>query len=71
MFFCCKICHLELRNLVLKIKQSTGWEKIDELNIEGSYAGRNCLARAGEKSASFLVTFDSLGEVQTFNKLPK
>jgi hypothetical protein len=68
MFFCCDICYLELQNLVAKIKEETGWNAIDEINIKGNYAGRNCLATFDKNSARFIVRFDSSGAVQTFKR---
>ncbi|AWR98573.1 TA0938 family protein [Metallosphaera hakonensis] len=67
LFFCCDICAKEFVNMIDKVKEITGWKKVDELVIEGDYyRGRNCEAKSGGKSLRYYVKFGEDAEVSTF-----
>jgi Ta0938 len=68
MFFCCEICLRQLKDLVSSIKRKTGWQKIDEIKIEGDYSGRRCTATSADRSAIFLVRFGANGEIRSFRE---
>ncbi|MGC8645478.1 MAG: TA0938 family protein [Thermoplasmata archaeon] len=45
MFFCCSICADAFENMLTEVKKETGWNRIDEVSIDGDYySGRNCIA---------------------------
>ncbi|MCG3109318.1 hypothetical protein L3N51_01608 [Metallosphaera sp. J1] len=72
LFFCCDVCAREFVNMLNKVKQTTGWDRVDELVIDGDYyRGRNCEARHGERSLSFYVKFGEDAEVTTFRIISK
>jgi hypothetical protein len=67
LFFCCDVCALEFKNMISEVKKRTGWNRIDELVINGNYyRGRNCIARHEGKEYKFYVKFGDEGEIQTF-----
>jgi hypothetical protein len=53
--------------MISKVKKRTGWDRIDELVINGNYyPGRNCIARHEGKEYKFYVNFGDEVEIQTF-----
>jgi hypothetical protein len=54
MFFCCNVCADAFENMIKKVKDVTGWEKVDSVHIEGNYSrGRNCVATSGEEKIDY------------------
>jgi hypothetical protein len=70
MFFCCDVCAAEFKNLVKGVKDRTGWNEIDEIQMEGSYRGRLCSARRLDGSYEFFVRFGDDGGVLSFVEAP-
>ncbi len=68
MFFCCEICAAEFQNMIAEVKRRTGWEGLDEINIEGDQRGRNCIAISGSKRYPFFIRFNSDGQIQKFSE---
>lgn len=66
MFFCCDVCATEFKNLVKAVKDRTGWNVIDEIQMEGNYRGRLCDARHQGDSYRFFVRFGDDGGVLSF-----
>lgn len=66
MFFCCDVCESEFRGLIGRIKQDTGWDRIDELVVAGDRQGRTCLAISGGRKARFAFAFNSEGSLRRF-----
>ncbi|ABP95156.1 hypothetical protein HA72_0988 [Metallosphaera sedula] len=67
LFFCCDVCAREFLNMLNRVKEITGWGKVDELIINGDYyRGRNCEAKSEGKSLSFYVKFGEDAEITTF-----
>ncbi|MGI0071879.1 MAG: TA0938 family protein [Thermoplasmata archaeon] len=69
MFFCCSVCAVQLRRLVGRIKETTGWPLIEGLEIEGDRRGRTCVAQNGTSTVRVRVTFTSEGELLRFERL--
>jgi hypothetical protein len=69
LFFCCATCVRQFRGLVERVKSSTGWERIDELQIEGDRRGRTCLALRSGEPFRFFIAFDPEGSVWRFRRL--
>ncbi len=67
-FFCCDLCEIQYRGLIGRIKQSTGWDRIDALEIAGDRRGRTCEVAAGKEHARFLFTFNSDGNLLRFQR---
>ena len=68
MFFCCKICEVEFRNMIERIKQRTGWNQIDEVRIAGDHSGRECTAISKDSTYDFFIRFNSQGGIETFQE---
>ena len=69
MFFCCNICADIFETMANKVKESTGWEKIDYVELNGNYnAGRECEARNGKESFRYYFRTYSNGKFITFEK---
>ncbi len=68
MFFCCEICAVEFQNMLDEVRRRTGWERMDEIKIEGDQRGRNCVAVSGGKTFGFFIRFNSEGEILTFSE---
>ncbi len=68
MFFCCEICAVEFQNMLDEVRRRTGWEKIDEIKVEGDQRGRTCVAASGGKTFGFFIRFNSEGEILTFSE---
>jgi len=66
MFFCCKICETEFRNMIDQVKARTGWSTIDEIKIQGDQRSRLCTAFSGNNTYNFTITFNSQGGIRTF-----
>ncbi len=69
MFFCCKICEIEFRNMVEEIKRKTRWKVIDEIKITGDARGRECTALYKGEAYRFQIRFDKQGEVSSFREI--
>jgi hypothetical protein len=70
LFFCCNICAEEFANMVKEVKKRTGWNKIDELIIEGNYyKGRTCRAKSDNNEFKFYVKFNESANIDIFNEL--
>ena len=65
-FFCCPICAIQFQQVVRRVKEATGWAKIDSLEIAGDRRGRTVRVAAGDLAALFEVAFNSDGELRTF-----
>jgi len=68
LFFCCELCAVQYRGLIDRIKQETGWETIDSIDIAGDRRGRTCSVRGGDREARFLFTFNSEGHLLRFQR---
>ncbi len=54
MFFCCSICADAFQNMIKEVKKETGWNKIDEIHIEGNFSkGRTCWASSNGERIEF------------------
>lgn len=70
LFFCCEYCAREFVNMVNEVKKRTGWDKIDELKINGNYyTGRTCVATRRGEEYRFYVKFGEEGEIELFKEL--
>ncbi|MFY9716840.1 MAG: TA0938 family protein [Thermoplasmata archaeon] len=67
MFFCCSICVVQFRGLVARIKEETGWPRLDSIEISGDRRGRTCAAKWGEGSFRARVGFTSDGAILRFD----
>lgn len=70
MFFCCKVCADQFKNMLAEISKRTGWKQIDEIRIEGDHRGRICVATSGTNEYEFFIKFGVAGVIQTFVDLP-
>lgn len=69
MYFCCNICADIFETMVEKVKDSTGWKKIDYVELKGNYSsGRECVAKSGDQSFSYYFRTYSDGKFITFEK---
>lgn len=68
MFFCCKICEIEFRNMITEVKRRTGWKTIDEIKMTGDQRQRDCTAISGDRTYSFSIGFDSQGDIRIFQE---
>ncbi len=69
MFFCCNICADIFETMVNKVKESTGWQSIDYVELIGNYSkGRNCIARHGDEEFKYYFRTYSDGTFITFEK---
>ncbi len=69
MLFCCNICADIFETMVGKVKEATGWNKIDRIEISGNYSkGRECTATSGDKSFRYYFRTYSDGKFITFEK---
>jgi Ta0938 len=69
MFFCCSLCVVQFRNLVGRIKQTTGWPTIESLEISGDRRGRTCTATAGSETFQVRFSFNPEGNLLRFEPL--
>ncbi|AAY81528.1 TA0938 family protein [Sulfolobus acidocaldarius] len=70
LFFCCDICALEFVNMLREVKKRTGWDRIDELVINGNYSsGRTCVSKRGGREYKFYVRFNEDAGVETFREV--
>lgn len=68
LFFCCRICEVQLRNMAQEVKRRTGWSTIDRIDLDGDFTGRECEARQGERKFRFSIRFDGQGEIAAFQE---
>ena len=68
MFFCCKLCETEFRNMVQEVKRRTGWKTIDEIQITGGTRGRQCKAMSKSETYSYEIRFNSQGGIGNFSE---
>jgi putative zinc binding protein len=66
MFFCCSVCADEFSGMVEKVKKETGWGFIDEIEMNGGFRGRTCVATRGPDSYGFFVSFNEDGSMRSF-----
>jgi hypothetical protein len=66
LFFCCDICRIQFSGLIERIKQETGWARLDAVEIAGDRRGRSCVATSGSESARFDFVFNSEGMLRHF-----
>ncbi len=70
MFFCCWVCARAFDHIVQEVKRRTGWESLDEIQIEGDYRGRQCAAIRGVEAYRFRLRFDAeTGELLVFEPI--
>ncbi len=67
-FFCCELCARQFRSIVQKVKDQTGWDRLDALEIVGDRRGRTCAARRGEERYRCFVGFNPAGELTRFRE---
>ena len=69
MFFCCNICADIFETMVNKVKEATGWDKIDYVELKGNYSsGRNCIAKNGNEEFKYYFRTYGDGTFITFEK---
>jgi len=69
MLFCCNLCADAFEGMVAKVKENTGWEHIDSIELHGNYSkGRNCVARKGDEEFKYYFRTFSDGKMMTFEK---
>lgn len=69
MFFCCNICADIFEEMVRRVKENTGWNRIDYVELNGNYSrGRNCTARSGDSEFKYYFRTYSDGKFITFEK---
>ncbi len=66
LFFCCPICAIQFKNLIRRVKESTGWDRIDAVEIAGDRRGRTATVRRADEAHRFEFAFNSDGEVRHF-----
>lgn len=66
MFFCCDVCLTQFRHLVGRLREATGWPRIDSLEIAGDRRGRRCEAGYGHERFRCFIAFNSDGDVREF-----
>jgi hypothetical protein len=66
MFFCCSVCADEFSGVVERVKKETGWESIDEVEMQGGFRGRTCVSTRGTDSYKFFVSFNDDGSLRNF-----
>jgi len=54
--------------MVREVKERTGWEQIDEVQITGDHRGRECIALSQKGAFSFFIRFNSQGGIETFQQ---
>jgi putative zinc binding protein len=69
-FFCCELCARQLRHLVARVRDATGWSDIEALEIVGDRRGREVTVRAAGRSERFGFVFGYDGEVRRFRPIP-
>jgi hypothetical protein len=69
-FFCCVVCARQFRELLGRIRSSTGWSSVDELVIAGDRRGRSCTAGSPAGTARFRFSFNSSGAILEFEPWP-
>ena len=69
MLFCCNICADIFETMVRKVKENTGWESLDYVELVGNYAkGRECTARSdGDEFRYYFRTYSD-GTFMIFEK---
>lgn len=70
LFFCCDLCVVQYRGLIERIKQETGWARIDAIEIAGDRRGRTCAVTSGEARETFAFAFNPEGHVLRFGREP-
>jgi len=68
MFFCCDLCVVQFRGLIDRIKQETGWDRIDAIEIAGDRRGRVCVAESAGDRARFGFAFTPEGQLLRFSR---
>jgi hypothetical protein len=66
LFFCCDLCALQYRELLARVKEATGWDRLDAMEIAGDRRGRTCEVAAGDRRARFEFAFNSDGKILRF-----
>lgn len=65
-FFCCAVCAAQFKALLGRLRERTGWERIDALEISGDRRGRTVVAARGEERFRCAVAFNAQGEIRWF-----
>ncbi len=69
MLFCCNVCADIFENMVKKVKESTNWDKIDYINLNGNYnKGRECTAEHNDNKFKYYFRSNADGDIITFEK---
>ncbi len=69
MLFCCDVCADIFQTMVNKVKENTGWNSIDSVNLVGNYnKGRECSAKNGNEEFKYYFRTYSNGKFITFEK---
>ncbi|HEV2519418.1 MAG TPA: TA0938 family protein [Thermoplasmata archaeon] len=69
-FFCCALCATQFRNLVERVHRTTGWDRIDAIEIQGDRTGRRVEVQSGAGRRTFTVMFTTQGEILQFREPP-
>ena len=68
-FFCCNICADIFETMIRKVKEATGWNKIDYVELKGNYSiGRNCVAKNGKEEFKYYFRTYGDGTFISFEK---
>lgn len=69
MFFCCNKCADAFENMVNRVKESTGWDHLDYVELKGNYSsGRECVARKGDEEFRYYFRTYSNGRILEFRE---
>ena len=68
-FFCCQMCADQWVTMIEKVREGTGWPRVDSIDIEGNRWGRTCEAHHEGASYRFFVVFTPEGDLRRFDPL--
>jgi acetyl esterase len=69
-FFCCELCGQQWEALLTEVKNRTGWEHVDKVDVQGNRWGRTCLAAYRGGLYRFFIAFTPEGALRKFEELP-
>lgn len=71
LFFCCALCARQFHNLLVEVHRTTGWGRLDAIDIEGDRRGRLVTIESEGRRRRFAVTFTPSGDLLTFSESPQ
>ncbi|HZY71045.1 MAG TPA: TA0938 family protein [Thermoplasmata archaeon] len=69
-FFCCEVCARQFTNLLRRVREASGWDRLDALEISGDRRGRVAVAHRGAEERRFAFVFGYDAEVRRFRAVP-